>query len=121
MSVLKRVGRWAVGLVVGLGSVTAGLSAHGLAVLLVLVLFVLVLAILGRGEFRWIISSEERSDRVIRMISAWRGETQPAALGRRRVEDGDEIVHGAAGCGEAAGPVGDLANRVAGESGELIR
>jgi hypothetical protein len=77
MSVLKRAGRW----VIGLGTMIAGLTAHGLAALFVLTILVLVLAVLGRGMMRWIISSEERSDRVVRMMLAWRGKTRPSVPG----------------------------------------
>ena len=68
MSVLKRTGRW----VIGLSPVIAVFTAHGLAVLLVLAVLVFVLAILGRGMFRWLVVSEERSGRVIRDRAAER-------------------------------------------------
>lgn len=62
---------------IGLSPLIAGLTTHGLAVLLVLAVLVLVLTILGREMIRWILSSEERSDRVVRMMSAWRGKSRP--------------------------------------------
>ena len=57
-------------------AVLAGLTAHELLALLVLaaLVAVLVLAILARGMLRWIISSGDRSDIVIRMILALRGD-----------------------------------------------
>ena len=80
MSVLKRSGRWAI----GLGSMIAGLTAHGLVMLLVLAVLVLVLAVLGLRMMRWVISSEERSSRIVRMISAWRGNMQSPTTARPR-------------------------------------
>jgi len=79
MSVLQRAGWW----VIGLGPVIAGLTERGLAALVVLAVLVLLLAVLGRGMMRWIIGSETRSDRVIRMMLAWRGKTRsPVHVGR---------------------------------------
>jgi hypothetical protein len=57
-------------------AVVAGLTAHELLALVVLAVLVavLVLAVLVRGMLRWIISSGDRSDVVIRMILALRGD-----------------------------------------------
>ena len=79
MSVLKRASRWAV----GLGPMIAALTAHGVTMLLVLALLVLALAVLGRGMMRWVISDEERSDRAIRLLLAWRGKARPPVPGRQ--------------------------------------
>jgi hypothetical protein len=73
---LKRVGRWAA----GPAALLAGLSAHGLPGLIVLACLVVVLAVLSRGMIRWIIASGARSDRVTRMIVAWRsGQSHPSS------------------------------------------
>ena len=66
---LKHVSRW----VAGSAALLAGLSTHGFTALIVLAILMVVFAVLGRGMIRWIIDSGDRSDRVTRMISAWRG------------------------------------------------
>ena len=82
---LKHV-RW----LAGPTAVLAGLTAHGLLALVVLAVLgvVLVLAVLARGMLRWIISSGDRSDVVIRMILALRGDggslTQKHSAGNAR-------------------------------------
>jgi hypothetical protein len=72
---LKRVRRWAA----GPAALLAGFSAHGLTALVVLAALVVVLAVLGRGMLRWTISSGARSDRMIRMILALRGDGRSPA------------------------------------------
>jgi hypothetical protein len=67
MNAVRRVSRW----VAGAAALFAGLSTHGLG-LIVLGGLAIFLALLGRGMIRWIIDSGDRSDRVTRMISAWR-------------------------------------------------
>jgi hypothetical protein len=66
---LKHMSRW----VAGSAALLAGLSMHEFAALIVVAILLVVFAILGRGMIRWIIDSGDRSDRVTRMISAWRG------------------------------------------------
>jgi hypothetical protein len=58
----------------GPAAVFAGLTAHGLFALVVLAVLVVVLVVLACGMLRWIISSGDRSDVVIRMILALRGD-----------------------------------------------
>ncbi len=66
---LKHVIRW----MAGSAALLAGLRTHGLTALIVLAILMVVFAVLGRGMIRWIIDNGDRSDRVTRMISAWRG------------------------------------------------
>jgi hypothetical protein len=57
----------------GPAALLAGLTAHGLLALVLLAALVVILAVLAGGMLRWIISSSDRSDVVIRMILALRG------------------------------------------------
>jgi hypothetical protein len=70
------------------GPAVAGLLAHGLLALAVIAALIVVLAVLVRGMLRWIISSGDRSDVVIRMILALRGDggslTQKHSAGSAR-------------------------------------
>ena len=75
-NVVKSVSRW----VAGAAALLTGVSTHGLGVI-VLAGLVIVLAVFGRGMIRWIIDSGERSDRVTRMITAWRGDAMSPAPG----------------------------------------
>lgn len=60
--------------IAGSAGLVASLSSHGLLALVVLAVLVVVLALLGRAMLRWTISSGPRSDRMIRMILALRGD-----------------------------------------------
>jgi hypothetical protein len=71
---LKRV-RWMAGPV----ALLAGLTAHGVVALIVFGVLFVVLAVLGRGMLRWIISSDDHSDRLIRLILASRGDGRSLA------------------------------------------
>ena len=74
---LKHVSRW----LAGPAALLAWLSTHGPAELIVLAILVVILAVLTCGMIRWIIDNGDRSDRVTRMISAWRGGARCPAPG----------------------------------------